>query len=94
MMDFVERLRTERRLKLLQLLTAAPQMGASETLLHSALPDEGLASSLDVVRGDLAWLAEQGLVAFAAGIARLTARGQDAASGLTQVPGVALPRPT
>ncbi|MBP6582960.1 MAG: hypothetical protein KA204_05780, partial [Chromatiaceae bacterium] len=48
--------------------------------------------SFDAVRGDLAWLAEQGLVLVTGGeipVATLTVRGEDVARGRSQVPGVA-----
>lgn len=94
-MSFAAHLTAQRRLRLLQLLHATSDYGAADALLYAALPDEGLAASLDQVRGDLAWLAEQQLVDYdrARAIARLTARGIDVSLGRAEVPGVARPRP-
>lgn len=96
--SFAERVRSERRLAILRLLSATATHPAADTLLHRALPDMGLASSLDAVRADCAWLEEQGLVeqTNTAGVTRLvqvTSRGMDVASGVSHVPGVAAPRP-
>lgn len=96
--SFAERVRGERRLALLRLLASTPTHPAADTLLYRALPDVGLAGPLDVVRADLAWLEEQGLVeqdrtAGAVMLARITARGIDVAEGLSHVPGVARPQP-
>lgn len=97
MATFADRLREARRLALLQLLAEAPEYEAGQDLLYMALPDQGLAASADQVAGELAWLAEQGLVSLAeigrVRLARITARGLDVARGLAQVPGVARPRP-
>lgn len=94
---FVERLREARRLALLRLLAAAPAYQAADLLLYQALPEQGVAASLDAVRGDIAWLAEQGLVevseAGTVRLARITPRGLDASAGLAEVPGVARPGP-
>lgn len=94
---FADRLREARRLALLRLMAAAPSYAASDSLLYQALPEQGVPASLDAVRGDLAWLAEQGLATVdSAGEVRLatvTARGIDVANGLALVPGVARPGP-
>lgn len=94
---YAERLREARRLALLQLLSQTPDLSASAELLYSALPDQGLASSHDQVRAELAWLQEQGLVGLqeiadtGKTLARITARGVDASLGRASVPGVARP---
>lgn len=97
MTTFADRLREARRLAILQLLAQAPDYEAGQDLLYMALPDQGLAASADQVAGELAWLAEQGLVILTeigtVKLARVSARGLDVARGLTRVPGVARPRP-
>lgn len=96
-LSYTDRIREARRLALLQLLAQTPDLSASAELLYAALPDQGLASSHDQVRADLAWLQEQGLVGTQeiGGtdklLARITARGVDAALGRANVPGVARP---
>lgn len=96
---FSERLREARRLALLQLLAQTPDLAASAELLYGALPDQGVAASHDQVASDLAWLSEQGLVGLRTigdtdkVLARITARGIDAANGRAIVPGVARPGP-
>lgn len=96
-LSFADRQREARRLALLRLLASAPTYQAADTLLYQALPEQGVAASLDAVRSDLAWLAEQGLAdvtsAAEVRLARITARGLDAAHGLAVVPGVARPGP-
>ncbi len=94
---FAERLREARRLALLHLLAAASGYSAADRLLYQALPEQGVASSLDAVRGDLAWLAEQGLVEVRevgeVRLATITPRGLDVSRGLAIVPGVDRPLP-
>jgi hypothetical protein len=86
----------DRRLSVLLLLEASPGGVGNEALLHAALPDFGHSPSSDLVRVDLAWLAEQGLVTtkdtHGLVVATLTGRGQDVAQGRAVVPGVKKPR--
>lgn len=91
MSTYVERLAEERRLLILRLLDAAPSASGSAAVLHLALIDEGRDPSLAQVEADLAWLAEQGLVAMQGEhlpSARITPRGVDVAQGRARVPGV------
>lgn len=92
-LDYPEALRQDRRLALLQTLLSAPDYTAHGHLLRTALEGYGHRVSFDAVRGDLAWLAEQGLLLLANAdqipVATLTVRGEDVARGRTQVPGVA-----
>lgn len=99
-MSFAEHLAEDRRLVHLRLLAEAPGYAANESLLHTALSRFGHHVSRDQVRGDLAWLAEQGLVtaeSIGPGIglvvATITRRGLDAAHGRATVPGVKRPAP-
>lgn len=87
----------DRRLRLLQVLRESAGYQAAAPLLQQVLPGMGHAVGLDRVNTDLAWLAEQGLVTLdtAGGLrlAMLTQSGEDVARGLSEVPGVARPRP-
>ena len=69
----------------------------NETVLQSALTALGHGVSTDRLRGELAWLAEQGLIVVHdvsdLHVATLTARGGDIALGRARRPGVARPRP-
>ena len=98
MKPFAERYAEDRRLVLLKLLEEAPGYTGNEYLLHTTLAQFGHAVSRDLVRTDLAWLAEQGLVSVDLGIpslqvVTLTERGLDAANGRAAVPGVKRPAP-
>jgi len=96
-MAYSDLLAQDRRLSILLLLLASPAGAGNEALLHAALPDFGHSPSSDQIRVDLAWLAEQGLLAtretHGLVVATLTSRGQDAAEGRAVVPGVKRPRP-
>ena len=85
------------RLCALRLLAEASRYRANESLLSALLHEWGLVASRDRLRGELAWLREQGLVAIeeidGVMIATLTERGRDAASGAAKIPGVARPGP-
>lgn len=85
------------RLTILQVLEQDAQYAHNETVLQSALSAVGHGVSADRLRSELAWLAEQGLVVVTdtggLQVAKLTARGGDAALGRVQIPGVARPRP-
>jgi len=86
-----------RRLMILQLLAADSDYSANDTLLQELLALQGNGVSLDVVRTDLAWLAEQDLIMLrelpGCKVATLRSRGIDVANGLAVVPGIARPRP-
>lgn len=94
-MDFSERLQQDRRLVMMRLLAEMPMYCANSSVLHMALERFGHATTRDLVKTDLAWLSEQGLVkAEAMGpvlVATATERGLDVASGRATVPGVARP---
>ena len=92
------------RLAVLQVLAEAGEYRHNEHVIRSALEVFGIAPSADALRGHLAWLDEQGLVAVEYVVAprdgdpglcaaRLTERGADVAAGRARVPGVARPRP-
>ena len=96
-MTFAERIAQDRRLVILKLLERTPGYSANESLLHLALEDFGHRASRDQIRGDLGWLAENGLAAIQeiAGLMIATAspRGLDVACGRAIVPGVRRPAP-
>ena len=77
------------------LLTALNAMGsysANDSMLQTVCEQYGNTMSRDQVKGELAWLAEQGLIETKpAGdyvVATLTSRGQDVAEGRSAAPGV------
>ncbi|HXS19477.1 MAG TPA: hypothetical protein VN764_19905 [Polyangiaceae bacterium] len=88
----------DRRLVTLRLLQESPGYTLNESVIETALEGIGHLVSRDTVRGDLAWLAEQGLigidnVADRIMIATLTKRGEDVALGHAIHPGVKRPSP-
>jgi Fe2+ or Zn2+ uptake regulation protein len=95
--NFLEFVTSDRRLVILLVLMEDPGYSVNEYVLQTCLEALGHQVSLDRVKTDLEWLAEQGLVAASevAGVkvARLTGRGADAATGKIIVPGVKRPRP-
>jgi hypothetical protein len=97
-MTFQTTLTEDRRLSLLLVLAETPGYSANAFLLRDAIGQiYGHSASIDQVRGDIAWLAEQALVtARTVGevtLATLTARGADVAAGRASVPGVKKPMP-
>ena len=97
MTSFTEHFAEDRRLVILRVLAKAPAFTANEYLVQSAIAAYGHAVSRDLVRTDLAWLAEQGLVTVervhTTHVARMTARGDDVQAGRATVPGVKRPLP-
>lgn len=86
------------RLAILRLLHEAPGYALNSSILTEAVGALGLAASRDQVRGEIAWLAEQGLATadeLPGGlvVATLTERGGDVATGRAHVPGVQRPTP-
>lgn len=97
-MSFPEFLTEDRRLAVLRLLEGQSGYQANESVIHIALDHLGHNVSRDVVRGDLAWLEEQGLlttetVLGAVMVATATQRGVDVALGRARHPGVKRPSP-
>lgn len=97
---FTDRLREDRRLVLLRLLSEQPGYRANSSNLHAGLYTLGIAASRDDVTTDLHWLREQSLVVLEPVpevpellIASITARGDDVANGVAIVPGVRRPGP-
>ncbi len=86
-----------RRHALLRILAEEPDRKHNLHVLQRLLDLAGLPASLDLLRAELSWLQEMGLLETddACGIlcARITARGVDVAMGRTKVPGVESPGP-
>lgn len=97
-MSFAKLQQEDRRLVILLLLSQAQGYGANEFLLRSGLTNTGHSIGRDLLRTELAWLAEQGLLEVteigSTQIATLTARGADVGAGAVLVPGVKRPEPS
>lgn len=87
-------MREDRRLRVLQSLLIAPASVANESVLRGVLMEIGHAVSADLMRTELSWLDEQGLVDVVENgdlyVVRITVRGRDVARGLAKQPGVAI----
>ncbi|OQW74849.1 MAG: hypothetical protein BVN35_09550 [Proteobacteria bacterium ST_bin11] len=96
-MDYNEFATAHRRLAVLEYLNRAATYTAHEVDLKAALAAGGQPVGTDVLRADLQWLHEQGLVLAnqpgGVWFATLTAKGGDVRQGLSTVPGVARPEP-
>lgn len=97
-MTYQQTITADRRLSLLLVLTETPGYRANAFLLRDAIAEiYGHDASVDQVRTDIAWLAEQGLVTAQTHgevtMATLTTRGADVAAGRATVPGVKRPMP-
>jgi hypothetical protein len=96
-MKFADFQQADRRLVILKALEAAAQYRANLLLLRRYCDALGHVVSSDRIAADMAWLAEQGLVEHDSsgpvGVATLTARGLDVATGRAEVPGVQRPQP-
>lgn len=97
-MTYQQTITEDRRLSLLLVLAETPGYRANAFLLREAIASiYGHSASIDQIRTDLAWLAEQALVTVHATgdvtMATLTVRGADVAAGVAQVPGVKRPMP-
>lgn len=87
----------DRRLAILRILEGSAEYRANLYLVQRMLANIGHSASLDTVKTDMSWLAEQGLLELESvgdvSIPQLLARGIDVACGRTTVPGVARPMP-
>ncbi len=94
-MAMKEILTEDRRLVLLRSLLDCGD-SANESVLQTCLQAYGHKVSRDVVRTQLAWLREQGLVRLSdvggCYVAEITGSGEDVANGQSSVPGVKKPR--
>ena len=96
-MSFTDLVAADLRLAILQLLGEAAGYDLNSRILADALAWLGHRPSLDRLAGELAWLAEQGLVTThevgSLVVATATARGLDVAAGRARTPGVKRPSP-
>lgn len=95
-MSFKNYLREDMRLVTLRLLDEMPSFTSNSSLISTGLHGMGHAVSRDVVKTELRWLEEQGLIeiteAESVFVVKLTERGQDVAEGRARVDGVKVPR--
>lgn len=96
-MALKEMLQADRRLVMLRVLNESAGYTANESIIDSALDTFGHKVSRDVVKNELNWLEEQGLIelenVYDTIVAKLTQRGIDVAEGQAVVDGVKRPRP-
>lgn len=100
MKTFSDRLREDRRLVMLQLLSEQPGYRLNSSTLHAGLHHLAVAATRDDVATDLHWLRDQGMVlleqvpdAPSLYLITITARGGDVAAGHATVPGISRPAP-
>jgi len=91
------RWREHLRLTILRLLAEQPGHRANTALLADAAADLGFGGTREQVEGEVAWLADQGLLRLedrgAVKVATATGTGLDVAAGRREVPGVRVPSP-
>lgn len=83
----------DRRRAMLAVLLVAPGFRLPLRAVRQGVEALGYVVSLDLVRTDLAWLAEQGLVEQADEVVTLLERGNDVVMGRVAQPGVKRPEP-
>ncbi|NII74219.1 hypothetical protein FHW84_002804 [Dyella sp. SG562] len=98
--SFAERVREDRRLVILRLLSEQPGYRMNSSNIHAGLHHLAIAASRDDVATDIHWLRDQSLLqitpvpeAPSLYICELTGRGNDVAVGNATVPGVNRPSP-
>jgi len=89
MTSYTERFAEDRRLVILRVLAKCPEYTANEFVLQSEIRGYGHSVSRDLLRTDLAWLAEQGLVT----VDRVNTTHVVRMTGRATVPGVKRPLP-
>lgn len=96
-MKYAQMMTEDRRLVLLRTLAAVPSYTANAYVLSQAAKQSGHTVALDVIKTDLAWLGEQGLLEVISEppllVASITERGLDVAKGHAVQPGVKRPEP-
>lgn len=98
MSEYREHLAQHQRLAILRCLNEFPAYRGNDSILRDSLDILGLPVTRDMVRTQLAWLAEQGLATVeqlpnSIQVATATTRGIDVATGRATVPGVQRPGP-
>jgi len=96
-MSYAEEVMADARLRLLQILAAKPLYTGNELSLKSELAKcYGHAFGRDLMRAQLVWLDEQGLLTIQQPggmmLVTLSGRGSEVGCGLSRHPGVAQPR--
>lgn len=90
-------LRKHRRLLLLELLSGAGDYKINEMILRQMVGTRLTATSKDLLRSELQWLEEQGLITIEKvedlWITKVVQRGLDVVSGAAKVPGITKPGP-
>lgn len=85
------------RLILLRAMEEAPGYSLNESILHTVVTNFGHNVSRDIIKSEMSWLKEQGLICIneVVGyyVATLTTRGADIATGRSTIPGVERPSP-
>jgi DNA-binding GntR family transcriptional regulator len=85
------------RIILLRAMEEAPGYKLNESILHTVVGKFGHNVSRDVIKTELSWLKEQGLITMEEVVgyyvATLTQRGADIATGRSNNPGVERPSP-
>jgi len=85
------------RITILRLLVERSDYTLNDSLLRDLVPQYGFRPSRDVLRTQLAWLEEQGLVSLECNngchVAQLSDRGEEVAKGYATCPGVKRPSP-
>lgn len=97
-MSYHQYVEQDRRLAILRLLKESPDYSINDSVLQSALDHIGHRIGRHVVRADLAWLRDTGLVSVdvvldSVHVATLTDMGLDVGDGRTVVDGVKRPSP-
>lgn len=89
--------RKHRRLAILRVLLSAPGYASNESILSQMVNALGIVTTRDQVRGEVAWLAEQGFVTVedlgGLMVATATTRGTEIAEGIASHPDIARPSP-
>lgn len=96
-MTFTDRLHEHLRRAILEALHASPNYGLHEYILLEQVQALGLGTTRERLREDTQWLETMALISAerveGALILKLTGTGDDVVRGLSQVPGIARPRP-
>jgi hypothetical protein len=96
-MSFAHLIQSDIRLVILKALAQDLGYSHNDSILHAALGMYGHKCSRDIVRTELTWLKEQGLISIEmvgeTYVATITERGVDVAGGMVTVPGVKRPGP-
>lgn len=97
MTEYLDRLKRDARILILQLLEEAPRYTSNVPMLRALLDECGIVFTSDQLEGEVAWLAEQGLATIERNgpltVLTATVRGLEVAAGIARHPGVERPKP-